>query len=167
MRHKILLVDDEPSVLTGLQRVLAEEPYDIFTAESGDEALSLLEEISIDLIVADQDMPGMCGTELLSAVYLKYPASVRIMLTGKATTEVAIDAINKGAVTRLLTKPCSADDLALAIHQALIQKDIRDESEELVAKENKQLLAMNEIERENPGITHIETDAHGAIEIEE
>lgn len=167
MRHKILLVDDEPRVLSGLERVLSEEPYEILTAQSGPEALSTLAEIEIDVVVADHDMPGMTGTELLSKVYVDYPTTVRIMLTGKATVEVAIEAINSGAITQLLTKPCDPEELVLAIHQALIKKDLKDEAGKLVAIENKEIVALDEVERKNPGITHVDVDAHGAIDIEE
>lgn len=166
MRHKILLIDDEPRVLSGLARVLSEEPYEVLTAESGREALSILAKTNIDVMVADQDMPGMSGTELLSKVYVEHPDIVRIMLTGKATLEVAIQAINNGAITQLLTKPCDPKDLALAIHQALIQKDFKDEAGQLVARENKQIVALADVERKNPGISRVEQDEHGAIKIE-
>ena len=160
MKNKILLVDDEPNVLEGIKRALSEEPYEVLVAESGAEALSILEETLIDVIVADQDMPGMSGTELLSQICNEHPAIIRIMLTGKVTAEVAIDAINAGAVSQFLTKPCSSEDIALAIHQALIKKNVHDEG-------NKQINALGNLERENPGITHLNIDSHGAINIEE
>lgn len=167
MRNRVLIVDDEPRVLAGIQRILLEQPYQILTARSGREALSIIEKKPIDVIVADQDMPGMNGIELLTKVHLHHPAAVRIMLTGNATVEVAIEAINKGAITRLLTKPCDPDELVLTIHQALIQKDLKDEAGQFVSIENKRTIALGDIERKNPGITHVNLDAHGAIELEE
>lgn len=167
MKRNILLVDDEPNVLASIQRVLSEEPYQILTAASGPEALSILEATPVDVVVADHDMPGMNGTDFLSHVYMNHPCTVRIMLTGKATVDIAIDAINEGAVSRLLTKPCDPSELALAIHQALIQKDLQDEARKLDSQKNKQICALDDLERKSPGITRVDRDRHGAIEIDD
>jgi len=118
----ILLVDDEPLVTTTLKRVLRKEPYDIYTANSGAEALQLLMRKSADVIVSDERMPGMSGSEFLAIARQHYPDTARIILTGHASLEAAIRAVNEGAICRFLTKPCDENDLTLAIGEALQQK---------------------------------------------
>jgi len=118
----VLLVDDEPLITTTLKRVLRKEPYDICTANSGAEALQILARKPVDVIVSDERMPGMSGSEFLAVARQQYPDTARIILTGQANLEAAIRAINEGAICRFLTKPCKEDDLTLAIGEALRQK---------------------------------------------
>ncbi len=73
---KILFVDDEPAVLAGLRDALRREPFRIFTAHSADQALAMLEQESIDVIVSDERMPGICGAGLLARVCRTYPDTV-------------------------------------------------------------------------------------------
>ncbi len=122
MNHAVLFVDDETNVLAGLSRILRKEAYDILTATSAEEALGLLESHSVDVIVSDEDMPGMSGTELLACVARDYPEIVGIILTGHPTLPAALRAINEGNVNQFFTKPCNEIDLAVAIRQALKQK---------------------------------------------
>jgi len=163
MRHKILLVDDDPNILTGLSRVLGDEPYEVLAASSGDEAIAILEDTPVDVVIADQDMPGMKGTELLSRVRAAHPDTVRFMLTGKATLDVAIQAINDGAISRFLTKPYNGVDLAVTIRQALQQKGLMAEAMELLRTVRRQSAVLRELERAHPGITRIERNEHGAL----
>ena len=65
MKHSVLFVDDEPNVLEGLERALRMEPFTLLTATSGGEAMEVLNNASVDVVVADQEMPGMKGTDLL------------------------------------------------------------------------------------------------------
>ena len=73
MSHTVLFVDDEPNVLAGLTRLLRKESYEILTAATAEEAAELLEENSVDLIVSDEEMPGMSGTEFLARVARDHP----------------------------------------------------------------------------------------------
>ena len=110
-RTTLLLVDDEPSVLEALRRTLRREGYRLLIATSGAEALALLEEQPVDLLISDIDMPGMSGLELLAVVRVKWPEVVRLVLTGGVSLESAIGAINEGEVHRYLTKPWSHEVL--------------------------------------------------------
>jgi len=127
-KGKILFVDDEQNVLDSMRRQLRKR-FSIQTAVSGDEALRILkEEGPFAVIVSDMRMPGMDGIELLKRVKDSYPETVRIMLTGNADQETAIDAVNSGQIFRFLTKPCSTATLvpALALaqhHYRLIQAE--------------------------------------------
>jgi len=119
--NKILLVDDEPNVLAGFQRQLKGN-YEVETAGSGESALQLIEtEGPFAVVVSDMMMPGMDGTEFLAQVRAVQPDTVRIMLTGHADLETAIDAVNMGYIFRFLTKPCPPKRLALAVGAGIEQ----------------------------------------------
>ena len=105
-----------------LVRRMRKEPFELRTATSGEEALGILSRSSIDLIVSDMNMPGMSGMEFLTKVAKEYPNCIRIMLTGRPTLDVAMNAINSGEVYRFLTKPYDAGDLASVIREALEQR---------------------------------------------
>ena len=124
----VLLVDDEENLLSGLRRQLRGK-FEVFTAEGGDQALEMLENQSeIGVIVADMHMPGMTGLELLEAFSNKSPTTTRIMLTGNANQDCAVEAINKSHVFGFLNKPCSTDNLiegiegGLAYHRLLVRE---------------------------------------------
>ncbi|MFH2122557.1 MAG: response regulator [Pseudomonadota bacterium] len=121
MGEKILLVDDEANVLEAIQRQLRNR-FDIMTAQSGDEALEVLRSSGpFSIIVSDMRMPGMDGVQLLSLVKDMYPDMVRIMLTGNADQETAVEAVNSGQIFRFLNKPCSTATLATALALAVRQ----------------------------------------------
>ena len=119
MDHTVMLVDDDANVLHALARVLRNQPYQLYTARSGNEAMAILKARSVDVIVSDEQMPGISGTDLLAWVSDNYPDVMRIVLTGHATAETAIRAINEGGVFRFFTKPCDEVQLALTIREAL------------------------------------------------
>ena len=118
MRYKILIVDDELSNLRALERLFRTE-YDVLTAGSGADALSLLEHHDTAVLIADQRMPGMSGVELMERTALLRPHMVRILLTGYADVESLIEAINTGHVYKYITKPWNNDDLLLTVARAL------------------------------------------------
>ena len=167
MSHTILLVDDEPNLLVALQRALRKNPYEIATAQSGAEALRFLKDVEVDVVVSDQNMPGMSGAEFLRRVHESYPDTVRFMLTGNATLEVALEAINKGAISRFFTKPCNDVELSVAIRQALEHKDLMAEAWRLLKKVQEQDSILDRLERESPGITEVKRDSEGVVIMEE
>jgi len=167
MKHKVLLVDDDRNLLEGLRRALRKEPYEIRTAESADAALHILDTEPVSVVVSDQDMPNMTGTELLAKVRERYPDTIRFMLTGKATLDVAIKAINDGAISRFLTKPCNHVDLAVTIRQALQQKELMEEATRLLRVSKRQSAVLEGLEQESPGITKVEKDRNGRIVLDE
>ena len=118
----ILLVDDDMNLLQGLRRTLRQQPYDLFIANSAEMAISMFQRQPFDLVVADQNMGGRSGTELIAWIVDHFPDTVRIMLTGQADVEVMKEAINRGKVFRFLTKPCKDVELAMAIREGLEQQ---------------------------------------------
>lgn len=104
-RRNLLIVDDESGICNALTRLLRRDGYHIITANSGAEALDLLAMHPVHVILSDQRMPGMSGTELLDKVKNLYPDTVRIILSGYTDLNVVTEAVNRGAVFRFLTKP--------------------------------------------------------------
>ena len=120
----MLLVDDDTNLLAATARALRREPFELLLAEGPDQALAILEQRPVDVIISDECMPGTRGTEFLGRVRQQYPQVIPMMLTGRANLAVAMAAINKGEVYRFLTKPCDPGELAITIRQALGQKDL-------------------------------------------
>ena len=114
--RQLLLVDDEESILQSLRRMLRRDGYVIHLATSGEAGLAVLEEHAIGVIVTDQRMPGMSGSDFLSIVKERQPDTVRIVLSGYTELNSIADAINKGAIYKFLTKPW--DDELLRQHIA-------------------------------------------------
>jgi len=144
MSHTVLLVDDEPKVLSGLTRLLQNESYEILTAQNAEEASQTLGSESVDLIVSDEEMPGMSGTEFLAKVARDYPDVVRIVLTGHPSLPAALRAINEGKVYQFFTKPCNEIDFAITIRRALEQKDLVAKSRDLLEVTKRQSVLIDE-----------------------
>jgi len=125
----IICVDDEQSVLDTLQEQLTEHfgrTHDILTAPSAEEALELIDTVLeegeiIEMIITDQVMPGLKGDEFLKIVHKKIPDTTKILLTGQAGLESAINAINEGGLNRYIEKPWNLTSLKEDI-QELINK---------------------------------------------
>jgi two-component system probable response regulator PhcQ len=161
--RKVLFVDDEPRLTEALKRALRKEPYEIRTAGCADEALDILARESVDVVVSDENMPKMSGSELLSIVRTRYPDTIRIVLTGNARLDVAIRAINEGEIYRFFTKPCNEVDLAVTIRQALQQKELMEHTKRLLKMVKHQSSLLQELERSHPGISEVRTTSGGAV----
>ncbi len=121
MRERILLVDDDSNVLDAYRRSLSRE-FLLETAIGSDQALPLIEKNGpYAVIVSDMRMPGMSGIQLLSAAKTTSPDTVRVILTGNADLQTAIDAINEGSIFRFLIKPCDREVMAKTLTAALMQ----------------------------------------------
>ena len=124
MTEKILFVDDEPNVLQSIRRSLRKQ-FSLDTADGGEAALKMLgENGSYAVIVSDMRMPGMNGVELLAETKKRWPDTVRIMLTGNADQQTAVDAVNHGDVFRFLNKPCDAENLAKTVTAGIRQHEL-------------------------------------------
>ncbi len=134
MTEKILFVDDEIHILDSMKRQLRKR-FQVYTAESGDQALQAMKEDGpFAVIVSDMRMPSMDGIQLLSKVKDLYPETVRLMLTGNADQETAIDAVNRGQIFRFLNKPCSTATLVTSLALALRQYRLLTAEKELLNK---------------------------------
>lgn len=143
---KLLLVDDEENILRSLRRVLRREPWELTTANSGEEALKAMAGQKFDLVISDARMPSMDGPTLLAEIRRKYPWCIRILLTGYADMTSTVKAINDGQIYRYISKPWDDDELCLIIRQALAfqhSERRRLALEKLTRKQNKELQALN------------------------
>ena len=165
-KNKILIVDDEPNITLALKRCLRRDSYELFSASSGEQGLALLAQHDIDVVISDEMMPGMTGSEFLARVRKEHPATIRIILTGQASLAAAIRAINEGEVYRFFTKPCNDQDLRITIRQALQQRDLAQQSRQLLQRFQAQAAVLEELERDNPGISSVKTDERGAIVVD-
>ena len=109
-KFSLLFVDDEKRILTSLRSIFRKE-YKVFVANSGSEALELLDNNQIDVVVSDQRMPGMLGNELLSIIHKKHPKTMRLLLTGFVDKDAIINTINEGEIYRFINKPWNNDCL--------------------------------------------------------
>ncbi len=118
-RPTILLVDDDPFMLAVLGEMLEAEPWRVLSAASGAEALALLEREPVEVILCDQSMPGMSGTEVLAQVAGRYPRTVRLMLTGQQDLAAIDAALADGTADAHYAKPVSAATLRQSIRDAV------------------------------------------------
>jgi EAL domain-containing protein (putative c-di-GMP-specific phosphodiesterase class I)/FixJ family two-component response regulator len=133
-RRTLLLVDDEENILASLRRSLRSGGYQILTARSGPEALALLAEHEVDVVVSDQRLPGMTGVELLRRVRDLHPETVRIVLSGYTELQSITDAVNEGAIYKFLTKPWDDERLRAHVAEAFARKGMADENARLAAE---------------------------------
>jgi putative nucleotidyltransferase with HDIG domain len=144
--HTVLFVDDEVNILKAIQRLLRHEPINVLTASRPQEALDLLERSPAQVVVTDQRMPEMSGVDLLSNVRDRHSDMVRMMLTGYTEMNIAVEAINRGEIYRLITKPWNDDELKATLRQAFDHYDLKGEIKrlnEVTREQNFKLQDMN------------------------
>lgn len=145
-RAVVLLVDDESSILNSLRRLLRGQPYDVLLAESGAQALELLEQRPVNLVISDARMPGMDGATLLAQVNQRFPGTLRILLTGYADMNTIAKAINDGHIHRYISKPWNDEEMLVTVRQALAfqySESERRRLEDLTQVQNQQLKLLN------------------------
>ena len=145
-RPVILVVDDEPGILSALTRLLRRPHYSVLTASSSDAAFGILASTPVDLIVSDMRMPRVNGAEFLAQAKRLYPDTMRILLTGYSEIDSVVRAINEGGVYRYLSKPWDDHDLMATVSQALEHRRLTRETARLTAlteKQNEELRAFN------------------------
>ncbi|MGA7077764.1 MAG: HD domain-containing phosphohydrolase [Terriglobales bacterium] len=121
MAEKVLLVDDDYNILDGYRRSLSRD-FLMETALGGEQALKLVADSGpYAVVVSDMRMPGMDGIQLLTKIKTQSPDTIRVMLTGNADMNTAIDAINEGSIFRFLNKPCSKETMGKTLTAALVQ----------------------------------------------
>jgi signal transduction histidine kinase len=132
---RILVVDDEQPVLDFMERIFLYDGYEIITALSGEEGLNILSRVSpIQLVISDQRMPTMTGVEFLEQVCIKWPDTVRMILSGYADLEAVISAINRGQIYKFISKPWNTSDLRVTIGNAIERYFMHKKNIELAEK---------------------------------
>ncbi|WP_020410021.1 response regulator [Hahella ganghwensis] len=135
----LLIVDDEENILRSLKRLFRREEYRVITATSGTEALELLNTTPVSVILSDQRMPGMTGSELFLQVKTLYPRTIRLIMSGYTELESITNAINDGAIFKFLLKPWDDDKLLEHIREAMSIYQLKIRNERL----NLQLAELN------------------------
>lgn len=144
-KQSILLVDDEVNVLKSLKRLFIDTDYRIYTAESADTGLLVLQEESINLVISDYKMPHKNGVEFLKEVKEKFPNTIRMILSGFADVAAIVESINEGNVYKFLAKPWNDQELLTTIQRALEHFNLQLLNNKLVEdlqKSNDELLTL-------------------------
>jgi two-component system probable response regulator PhcQ len=166
MPHKILLVDDEPDVLDVIKNFVQMEDYEALTAPSAEEGLKILDTEAVDVVISDEQMPGMSGTTFLGVVRQQYPDTVRILLTGHADLDTAIRAINDGEIYRFFTKPCNFTELMVTLKRGIMQNEMMLETRRLLMVYRRQSTLLQQVEKKFPGATRLDKTQTGSIIID-
>jgi YesN/AraC family two-component response regulator len=128
MNKRILFVDDEPMILQGIQHSLRgmRGEWDVALANSGAEALETMAQTPFDVVITDMRMPGMDGAQLLDLVKIKFPRTVRIILSGQSDRETILRSV--GPSHQYLSKPCDLDELKQRLMRAFALRDMLNDS---------------------------------------
>jgi len=164
----ILFVDDDPNILAVVKEVLIKSgEFEVFTAESASAAIRILEGDAIDLLITDEGMPEVSGTELLTIVKEAYPNIVRFILTGQKTREVANTAINNNLVDGFFIKPWDNFKMQVSIKKALIKKKVELDNSQIKSEIKIKEGILEKLERDYPGITQKNANDTGSIILDE
>jgi len=142
----LLCVDDESNILRTLQRLFHRKPYKIMIADSAQNALKIIDDTQIDVIVSDMRMPEMDGATLLEKVAKSHPDTYRIVLSGYADFESTVAAINLGKIHRFINKPWNNEDLINAVEEGFERSRLKKENHNLkreIENQNKLLKSLN------------------------
>lgn len=138
----VLYVDDEPNNLFSFKATFRLK-YTIITAESGDEAMKILQTEPVEIIITDQRMPNMTGVEFLEKVLEVRPEPMRLLLTGYADMNAVVDAVNKGKIFHYLTKPWNEEELSMSIERAY---EVYQQQREIVELNDKLAVSNDQLE---------------------
>jgi|HubBroStandDraft_6_1064221.scaffolds.fasta_scaffold27199_3 two-component system probable response regulator PhcQ len=166
-RASILLVDDEAHVTAALSRHFPKQTYEVITVTSAAAAHELLAKQPVDVIISDERMPGESGTEFLTKVRHRYPSTIRMVLSGQASLEAAVRAINEGEVYRFFLKPCNPTDLIFTIQRALEHRRLAQKSRELLKEFQRQAAILAAGQHNSSALMHVDRDDSGAVLLEE
>jgi DNA-binding NtrC family response regulator len=111
--HSVLFVDDQPEVTEALELAFHKKPFTVRTANSAAQALNILSNSAVDVVISDEQMPVMTGSQFLAIVRHEYPSVIRIILSGQANFKATLAAINEARAHQFLVKPCPPDEIAL------------------------------------------------------
>jgi len=143
----LLMVDDEPSVLSALRRLFRSHGYRLLQATSGADGIALLRDNEVDLVISDMRMPEMDGARFLEAVRAHDPGIVRLLLTGYADISSTIAAINRGEIHRYVAKPWDDQDILLLVRDALTRRGLELNNarlQNLTQLQNEELKSLNQ-----------------------
>lgn len=162
----LLLVDDEPAVLAAVRRTLTRVGYNVIAVADATRALDIMNATTVDVLIADLSMPGMSGAELIAATRRLHPQVVRVVLTGCGSIGDTEKIINDGEVHRFLTKPFKPATLRRVVEEALARKEELHRNTVASSTSSRRARLLADLEREHPGITHVERDDEGVYRLD-
>jgi DNA-binding NtrC family response regulator len=162
--YTIVCVDDDPDMLAAVGRALAPLGHNIIKVDDPKQALAIVCEKDIAVLVSDFEMPGMTGVELTAAASVAAPDTVRVLMTGRKSLDTAVDGINHGEIYRYVQKPFDLKVMRKAVEEAFARHlDLAAASSDREGMLRREQLAL-ELEQEYPNITYVaKTD--GAYEV--
>lgn len=167
---RIAIIDDEKSFLNSIKRMLFEfEDYHIMTFDSPQHVLDLLKEdiFYFSIILSDEKMPGISGTDFIRIINEEYPHIVTMIMTGYPSFESSVKAINSGNVFKYLIKPIAENTLLSALKMASIESDLRKTKYVEMLFQKMHLKSIQKLESQYPGITKVKKDKMGSVIIDE
>lgn len=169
--HKVLIVDDEPPIIKAIRRILHPLGLGLYFAENGETALNKVRDVTppFSIVIADQKMPGMPGTELLALVKRMSPDTVRYLMTGYSDMDTIVDAVNKGAIHRYIKKPWDLDRFVETVQQGLLRYESHLNLQNLILtakKQNGKLYVLNrelmeKTRRDNQTLEELDREVSG------
>jgi response regulator RpfG family c-di-GMP phosphodiesterase len=179
--HRIMLVDDEPNILSALRRVLARQlddsspsTYQVEAFDRPQDALRRAQDVAFDLVVSDYRMPDMNGVEFLRALIALQPSIARLILSGYADLEGLVGAINEARIDRFISKPWHDFELRSAVEQALERRRLALENQRLAdlvrvqrGTMSRQEMELRRLEAQYPGLTRVKRHPDGSIDIDD
>ncbi len=141
----ILCVDDEPNILSALKRMFALAGFSLTCAESGKQALDLIQSQTFHMIISDMRMPNMSGVELFEQIKTTHSELIKILLTGYSDLDSAIAAVNRGEVYRYLTKPWNESEIIATVESGIEYLNLKAEKARLLAITQAQNVQLNEL----------------------
>lgn len=169
-RARLLLVDDEPNILSALVRLLAPEPYEIETFTDPAAALAHAKRAEFDLVLSDYRMPEVDGVSFLTIFRSLQPDCARLVLSGYADIDALLGSINDARIFRFICKPWHDGELRAAVTQALAHRTALLENRRLAdqvraqqERLDRQQRELDRLERDNPGITRVLRGPDGSI----
>lgn len=140
----ILIVDDEVRILSALKRLLRREPYRLATVSSGEEALALLDQQKVDLVLSDFRMPECNGLELMAMIQAQHPETCRILMSGNADFQLVIHGINEGLIEQFVEKPWADETLKISLSKLIAAHQLQIKNKELLATVQAQNLLLSQ-----------------------
>jgi DNA-binding NtrC family response regulator len=150
--YTVLFVDDEPNILNALTRLFRGDHLRILTATNGDDALNLVRDGGIHVVVTDNIMPGMSGVELARKIKEHSPETLRIILSGHSDMDSVLKAINQGEAFRFVMKPWHDMDLKATVSLAMAQYRLTEQNRELISEIQSQRLLLHRLQKRYPDI---------------
>ena len=146
MNNKVVFVDDEKGILDAITRAFRNEPYKLYTFDDPITAIEEIHVIKPAVVITDRMMPTMDGSEFLEKIRIRWPAIVRIMLTGHSDIDATINVINKGHIFRFINKPWTKTELKMSVKNGIDHFNLAMENKQMsqvIKQKNEALLALN------------------------